>query len=266
MLLHRPRDIYDNGFFDSYSAGALGSARVVAPLVCDLIHPRRVVDVGCGRGEWLRAFQEIGVDFIQGLDGDYVGRNTLLISPESFVSADLAKLAKIPGDYDLAVCLEVLEHLSAQSGRNLVAALTEAAPVVLFSAAVPGQGGAGHVNEQWPGYWRKLFAGHGFRLLDPIRRFIREDQRVKYWYRQNILMFASEKAISGNEKLRTEASREPQPELEWVHISVVRRHRGAEALLSAVRRALPPRLTRHLKGPVKAALALRHRLRPCPKA
>src|SRR6266436_8882348 len=101
MLVDRPRDIYDKGFFDSQFAGALESARVIVPLVYDLVHPRRVVDVGCGRGAWLRACHEIGVDFIQGLDGDYVGRGTLLIPPERFASADLAKLTRLPGNYDL---------------------------------------------------------------------------------------------------------------------------------------------------------------------
>jgi SAM-dependent methyltransferase len=258
MLVNRPRDMYDKGFFDSQFAGALESARVVAPLVYDLVHPRRVVDVGCARGAWLRAFYEIGADFIQGLDGDYVDRDTLLIPSESFVAADLAKLTKLPGDYDLAVCLEVLEHLSAQAGRNIVAALTEAAPVVLFSAAVPGQGGTNHVNEQWPEYWRRLFEARGYRMLDPIRPRIRDDKRVAWWYRQNVLMFASEKAICSNESLRAEDSGEPQPELEWVHVLMVHKDHSRNALVSAVSRALPVRLKRHLKRQIKTALALRH--------
>ena len=258
MLVHRPRGCYDRTFFDNQYTGALESARAVVPLVRDLLHPRRVVDVGCGRGAWLRAFHEIGVDLIQGLDGDYVDRDTLLISAGTFVPVDLAELTKLPDNYDLAVCLEVLEHLSAQSGRNIVTALTEAAPVVLFSAAVPGQRGIGHVNEQWPEYWRRLFEARGYRMLDPIRPRIRDDQRVEWWYRQNILMFASEKAICSNEGLRAEASRGPQPELEWVNISMVRKDPSRNALIRAVSRALPVRLKRHLKRPIKAALALRH--------
>jgi hypothetical protein len=259
MLVHRSQNFYDQNFFDNHYAGALESARIVAPLVRDLLHPQRVVDVGCGRGAWLWAFREIGVEFIRGLDGDYVDRGTLLIPIESFVPADLAELTKLPGNYDLAVCLEVLEHLSPQSGRNIVAALTEAAPVILFSAAVPGQGGTGHVNEQWPEYWRQLFEARGYRMLDPIRPRIRDDRSVAWWYRQNILMFASEKAISFNEKLRVEVSREPQPELEWVHIFAVHKEHRRNALLRAVSRALPDRLKRHLKRPIKAALALRYR-------
>lgn len=75
---------------------------------------------------------------------------------------------------------------------------------------------------------------------------------------KTFLMFASDSAISGNERLRAEASREPQPELEWVHISMVRKDRSRNALLSAVSHALPVRLKRRLKGPVKAVLAMAH--------
>jgi SAM-dependent methyltransferase len=253
MMLVRSRDFYDNSFFDAQVAGALGSARVVAPLVYDLVHPRRVVDVGCGRGAWLRAFYEIGADFIQGLDGDYVDRDTLLIPSESFVAADLAKLTKLPGDYDLAICLEVLEHLSAQAGRNIVAALIEAAPVVLFSAAVPGQGGTNHVNEQWPEYWRRLFEARGYRMLDPIRPRIREDKRVACWYRQNLFLFGSKAWLESRPMRQPDADGTGDLDDNWVHATLYRRvvtEPGVKELLgrlpSAMRRSIARRLKKGL--------------------
>lgn len=258
MLVDRPRDLYDRDFFGTYVAGALESARVVAPLVCDLIQPRRVLDVGCGRGAWLLSFREIGVELIQGIDGDYVDLDELLIPRESFVSKDLARLTDVASKYDLAICLEVVEHLSPQSGRQIVVTLTEAAPVVLFSAAVPGQGGTGHINEQWPEYWRERFEARGYRMLDLIRPQIRTNRSVAWWYRQNIVMFASEKAISGNEKLKAAASRELQPELEWVHVSMVRKDHERNALLSTISNAIPVRFKRHIRRPIKMALALAH--------
>ena len=57
-------------------------------------------------------------------------------------------------------------------------------------------------NEQWPAYWRRLFDQHGFRMLDVIRPIIREERRVEWWYRQNIVMFASEEAMAANPALR----------------------------------------------------------------
>jgi hypothetical protein len=255
MRVDRPRDFYDNDFFAAQVTGALESARVVAPLVCGLVQPRRVADLGCGRGAWLRAFKDSGVSFIQGFDGDYVDRDALLIPRESFLHADLAKLTKLPGKYDLALCLEVVEHLSPQSGLRIVAALTEAAPVVLFSAAIPGQGGTNHVNEQWSGYWRQRFEARSYRMLDPIRPLIRDDKRVAWWYRQNILLFASDAAISASPGLQAEAARQPQFELEWVHVSIVRKEHHRNIVLRTVSRALPVRIKKRLKRPLKAALA-----------
>jgi hypothetical protein len=65
------------------------------------------------------------------------------------------------------------------------------APVVLFSAAIPGQGGYGHVNEQWPGYWARMFDECGYGVSDALRWAIWNDERVEPWYRQNLLLCAS---------------------------------------------------------------------------
>jgi hypothetical protein len=85
--------------------------------------------------------------------------------------------------------LEVAEHLPIQSAGGFVAELTALAPFILFSAAIPGQGGTNHLNEQWPEYWATRFAGHGYRVLDCIRPRIWEDDRIDFWYRQNIFLF-----------------------------------------------------------------------------
>jgi hypothetical protein len=110
-------------------------------------------------------------------------------------------LEKARGRYDLAVCLEVAEHLPESSAADLVRALTAFAPVVLFSAAVPGQGGVGHINEQWPAYWKGLFEQHGFYRRDPIRPRIWTNERVHWWYRQNIFLFASRQKVEESRAL-----------------------------------------------------------------
>jgi hypothetical protein len=48
--------------------------------------------------------------------------------------------------YGLAICLEVAEHLSCKTEAHLVHALTQSAPLVLFSAAVPALGGSHHIS------------------------------------------------------------------------------------------------------------------------
>src|SRR5262249_44228426 len=79
--------------------------------------------------------------------------------------------------------------------------------VVLFSAAIPGQGGTHHVNEQWPVFWQHLFSRHDYTRLDPFRLQLAFDARVEPCYRQNIVLFASSKAIAASEPLQAEQAR-----------------------------------------------------------
>ncbi|MGH9830080.1 MAG: hypothetical protein ACREDR_43265, partial [Blastocatellia bacterium] len=105
---------------------------------------------------------------------------------------------------------------------------TGSAPLILFSAAIPGQQGQGHVNERWPSYWRRLFARHAFSMLDPIRPCVREDRRVMWWYRQNLLLFVSPAALANNRRLETMA-RSPNVDLEWIHRTVARGLKSRES-------------------------------------
>jgi SAM-dependent methyltransferase len=166
------------------------AAAVIAPLVVDLVGPESVIDIGCGLGDWLAEFQRLGVDDVVGVDGDYVDRAELRIPAERFRAVDLSHTLEIEGRFDLAICLEVGEHLPAARAPELVARLTALAPAILFSAAIPGQGGVGHINEQWPPYWRVLFEQHDYRPLDVVRPKVWDDDRIAYWYRQNILLYA----------------------------------------------------------------------------
>jgi SAM-dependent methyltransferase len=227
---------YHDGFFDLHEQGALESARVIVPILLSIVKPTSVIDVGCGRGTWLKVFQENGVKTIRGLDGRYIDRLKLLIDPIYFSPVDLSEPLEIDGQYDLAVCLEVAEHIAPKNSRPLIRTLTAAAPAVLFSAAIPGQSGTDHVNEQWPSYWKELFAERGFQMLDPIRRHILLDTRVEWWYRQNIVLFASEVAISKDTVLRKEETA-ARREFEWVHVDVLRRHRNIRYLLRETPRA-----------------------------
>lgn len=116
--------MYDAAFFDAQVEGALCSARAVVPVLLELLQPASVLDVGCGRGAWLKALQEHGVPDTRGVDGDYVDRTRLLIDPRQFTPIDLRDPARLSGRYDLALCLEVGEHLPSSVAGPLVAAPT----------------------------------------------------------------------------------------------------------------------------------------------
>ncbi len=220
--LAQPISPYDNNFYDENADGSLRSARAIAPLVIALTDPRSVVDFGCGIGTWLQAVIECGVDDYLGLDGDHVDRSQLRIPTERFRPMDLTCPDRLGRMFDLAVCLEVAEHLPATAAPNLVRALTEAAPVVLFSAAVPGQMGTNHVNEQWPWYWEELFARQGFVRLDPVRHRVWRNPEVEWWYRQNTVVYAHRTALRDRPKLAAEHRLSQDHPMELVSSSILR--------------------------------------------
>lgn len=241
--------LYNTGFFDGHLAGSLASARVVLPVVLALVPARRVLDVGCGTGAWLSVLAEMGVSDLRGVDGRWVKRERLLIPADRFVAADVgAPLPAEVGDgFDLACCLEVGEHLPATAAPVLIDSLTRRAPVVVFSAAIPGQGGTGHVNEQWPAYWAALFAERGFRPVDCLRARLWNDPGVQWWYAQNLVVFASEQGLAQSPALAAESRRlGDAPPLPLVHPrcfeSRLREPLGMRRLLregpGAVRRAV----------------------------
>jgi hypothetical protein len=133
----------------------------------------------------------MGVSEILGIDGDWVDQSMLVIPRSCFMQADLAKsVVRLPRRYDLAVSMEVAEHLPDSCAKEIVAALTQLSDRVLFSAAIPHQGGLNHVNEQWQDYWARLFARVGYEVQDFIRPMIWDDEQIPYWYRQNTLFFS----------------------------------------------------------------------------
>ena len=181
---------YKSDFFEYINVGSTASARVVCPILIDWVSPESGLDVGCGAGAWCRVWRESGVRDVIGVDGDYVDQTSLLIDAGSFISQDLSKSFDLDRRFDLVVSLEVAEHVAEASAASFVDNLARHGDLVLFSAAVPGQGGEFHVNEQPLDYWRQLFAARGFRCFDPLRPRIAGAREVEPWYRYNCLVYA----------------------------------------------------------------------------
>lgn len=186
---------YTPEWFAASRSRTRNSADALLAHVFDLVQPGSVIDVGCGTGTWLAAAQDLGVTDILGVDGEWAVDAGLEIHRGYFTPTDLdTPSLRFPSRrrFDLALCLEVGEHLRPEVAEPLVGALTAAAPAVLFSAALPGQGGHGHVNEQWPDYWASLFAERGYEFVDCVRPVFWDDGRVRYFYAQNAFLYVED--------------------------------------------------------------------------
>lgn len=200
---------YEQGFFDYIQAGSTASARIICPILQRWFDFGSVLDVGCGQGAWCKVWADIGVGHVCGVDGDYVDLDKLLIARSQFSSQDLSQAFELSRRFDLVVSLEVAEHIPESSAEVFVDNLVKRGDIVLFSAAVPGQGGLYHVNEQPLEYWRRLFAARGYRSFDPIRPLIARNHRVEPWYRYNALLYVADAAVAQlpPEVLATEMSK-----------------------------------------------------------
>ena len=149
--------LYDKKFFATRDERTRFAAEKILSIVLKNFIVKSAVDFGCGTGTFLKFLKNNGVS--------------------------------VTGLYDLAISLEVAEHLPESSAENFITSLCEASDIVLFSAAVKGQGGVGHVNEQFLSYWQKIFSNKGYKMLDIIRPEIWNNQKIPPYYRQNATIF-----------------------------------------------------------------------------
>jgi len=192
---------YDSGFYQSQSSGSHRSATRIVPIVSEILEVTSVLDIGCGVGTFLRCFADGGVSDVTGVDGTYVPREQLMIDPTRFHGQDLSQPLELGRRFDLVVSLEVAEHLHEEHADLFVDNICRHGDVVLFSAAIPNQGGTHHVNERWPSYWRAKFEARGYGVFDAVRPLIWTDASVDIWYKQNILIFANSDGQTRNPRL-----------------------------------------------------------------
>jgi SAM-dependent methyltransferase len=182
------RHKYTEAYYNRISESAIVSARqVYSALEVYDIKPKSVIDIGCGVGEWGQdaPFHYTGVDY-------KVPKKALLIPVERYFDYDLTsgKPFPITGEFDLIICLEVLEHIPEQHADDVVKLLCSLGDRVLFSAAIPYQGGVGHVNEQFQSWWANKFAANAFYPTEKqLRNLIANDCLIDIWYRQNIVLY-----------------------------------------------------------------------------
>ncbi len=202
---------YDEHYHDLKTAESRRAADAVLPIVLAVVDVESILDVGCGYGDWLAAARALGITDLAGIEGPWAEAwraRGVLATPFDLMLFDLEGLLPIRRRYDLVVCIEVAEHLTAARGPGFVADLCTAAEAVLLGAAIPGQKGPNHVNERWPSEWAADFARHGYQPIDCIRPRVWSDSALLVHYRQNPVLFVHERGLA---EARARAANLPQP-------------------------------------------------------
>ena len=184
------RKLYTSKFYSDRNLITLRSAEVILDLLFSKIKINSIIDFGCATGIWLVECKKKGAKNCLGIDGDWVDKELLELNDKEFTVHNLNAMKYVTNSkYDLAICIEVAEHLTKEMGDFLLESLTESSDVILFSAAVKGQGGTGHINEQPQYYWAEKFALRGYVCIDLIRPEIWGDDKVNVIYKQNMLLY-----------------------------------------------------------------------------
>lgn len=186
------RHQYTEAYYNRISEGAIRSAKEVynclvengiIALNNDGSYSPTIIDIGCGVGEW-----SLGNPNYYGIDHS-IPKKALMIPDRNYFDRDLEKVDLINQDttFDLCLCLEVAEHLSESRADWLIKYLCSLSHLVLFSAAIPNQGGTGHINEQFQTYWADKFYANGFgaEICYPVK----DNPNVELWYRQNMILY-----------------------------------------------------------------------------
>jgi SAM-dependent methyltransferase len=192
---------YSTEFFEEMRPSSHRSAEIVVPCVMEMLRPTSILDVGCGSGEWLAAFADKGVKDIFGVDGEWA-RKGLTIPELCFKEWNLEELLQLGRRFDLVLSVEVAEHLPDSASETFVGSLARHSDNILFSAAVPGQYGTQHQNEQFVEYWATKFVALGYIPVDCFRPLLWNREGVEYWYAQNIVFYTKNQQLAlqlGNE-------------------------------------------------------------------
>lgn len=180
---------YPSDWHDKFGKKTQDSANIILSRLSKLWNIESCVEVGCGQGHWSDAALKLGCKKIHAMDGPWNDPDNLIIDKQFYESKAIDRSFVIEGQYDLAICLEVAEHVDSKYCMDLVNQLTRSAKLILFGASIPHQGGFGHINEQWQGWWAEKFLNASFVAFDIIRPAIWTDDRVHYWYKQNAILY-----------------------------------------------------------------------------
>jgi SAM-dependent methyltransferase len=188
-------EIYDARYYEFVDRLAAEAAPIMVDSLVQEFAPATAVDVGCGTGAFLAELQRRGPQ-VHGLEYSDAGIARTRAKGVGVSPFDLRTGARptLPRErFDLVTSFEVAEHLPPELADRFVDTLASLGDRIVMTAAVPGQGGMNHVNEQPNEYWIAKLRQRGFTYAtDVTQRFRREWQarlREQHWYADNVMVF-----------------------------------------------------------------------------
>ncbi|MFZ5539648.1 MAG: methyltransferase domain-containing protein [Pseudomonadota bacterium] len=191
-LAQRVPNLYAADFYDEQHAGSLASARRILSILRQHCAFARVCDFGAGLGTWLRAAHELGATQLAGFEGPWALDHPERFPEAAYFPVDLNEPIEVTEPFDLAISVEVAEHLLPERSESFVRDLCRASGVVLFGAALPRQPGDGHINCRPHAFWIEQFRRNGYACLDAFRPLVWTDPAVEPWYAQNCFLFVAD--------------------------------------------------------------------------
>jgi hypothetical protein len=180
---------YSSGYYGGISSVSKASAEAMLPRIFKILASKSWIEIGSGTGSWTKTAMDLGVQDCTAVDGPWVRESDLLVPKSFFISHNLTEPLNLGRKFDLALSLEVAEHLDAKFANTIVDSLVSHADIVIFGAAIPMQGGTQHVNEQWPDYWMAKFEERNYKCYDLVRPLFWTDERIAPFYVQNAFLF-----------------------------------------------------------------------------
>jgi hypothetical protein len=186
------------------------------------------IDLGCGLGSWSHSLLKHGIERVDMIDHPSLDKSLLKLNEKlNFYPVDLDKDLPPSSFYDLAVCIEVLEHFEESRAKVILEFLVKQADLILFSAAIPGQNGIGHINCKRHAYWHKLFKQHGFDFYDGVKPKLMKNELINFWIRQNLFFY-----YKPNQSWRFEGlSNITTEEFEIIHRNILNKTPGIKEYL-----------------------------------
>ena len=177
--------MYTQAYQEALQNPSIEASKIILPVLHRRYNFKSLIDFGCGLGQWSAG--------LKGIDSSYLGvdlrYDRLLIKESQFIEHDLNLPIDLKKRFDIALCVEVAEHLKPESANIIVDTLVRHSNIIVFSASIPFGGNPTHINEQYWEYWIEKFEQKGYIVNDWLRDYIWDNPLSASCYKTDMLIF-----------------------------------------------------------------------------